>query len=437
MSNLNSAFISEINDLLNGFQNPVVLIDRNYKIITTNLAYQLQHECESPEDQYCYKVSHQYGKPCHDMGEECPLVSCLQNNKPVRVLHQHYTPDGNIHVDIGMFPIHNRDGEIVAFMETVKGIKDSSSGNHSLIGKSKPFKRLLELISRVATSDTAALLLGESGTGKELVAHAIHSSSQRAKGPFVPVDCSGLTESLFESELFGHERGAFTGALHHKTGLVEAAHGGTLFLDEIGDVPLNLQVKLLRLLETNTFRTVGGIETKHAEFRLICATHKNLVKMVETGEFRRDLYYRISAFPIELPSLKERAKDIPLLADGLLKRINPHKRINISKEAITILEEYSFPGNIRELRNILERALILSDSHSIEPEHLPLLNSSSLQTVNETPFNHVMPLDQLEIAYLKWASQQYNGDRKSLAKALGVSERTLYRKLEKVEKLNS
>ncbi len=429
---IDKIFLTEVNDLINAFPNPVVIIDRSYHIIATNHAYQLQHGSGSPVGNCCFKVSHQYGKPCHEMGEDCPLLNCIEKGTPSRVLHQHHTPDGNIHVDIEMFPIHNRDGEIVAFMETVRGIKDNTSDKHTLIGKSKPFKKMLSMISRVATNETAVLLLGESGTGKELVAHAIHNSSHRATGPFVPVDCSGLTETLFESELFGHERGSFTGAHNHKTGLVEAAHGGTLFLDEIGDIPLNLQVKLLRLLETNTFRTVGGIETKQAEFRLICATHKNLEQMVESGEFRRDLYYRISAFPIELPALKERLNDIPILASGLLKRIKPHKHTSLSKPAQAILEKHSFPGNIRELRNILERALILSDGHTIEPEHLPSLKVTV--TDGTEPFDKVVPLDQLEASYLKWACRQYNGDRKSLAQALGISERTLYRKLEKIER---
>ncbi len=187
-----------------------------------------------------------------------------------------------------------------------------------MVGKSASFNRLLGLINRVAGHDVSVLLLGESGSGKELVAHAIHQASARHSSACVTVECSGLSESLFESELFGHEKGAFTGAVLKKKGLVEEAEGGTLFLDEIGDVPLSLQVKLLRLIETRTFRRVGGVEQKNSNFRLICATHKDLKSMVKKGLFREDLYYRISTFPIRLPTLRERRSDIPLLVETIL-----------------------------------------------------------------------------------------------------------------------
>jgi DNA-binding NtrC family response regulator len=290
----------------------------------------------------------------------------------------------------------------------------------------------MELIGRVAPSESTVLLLGESGTGKELAAHAIHRASHRAEGPFVPVDCSGLTESLFESELFGHEKGAFTGAHSRKQGLVEAARGGTLFLDEVGDIPLNLQVKLLRLLETGTFRRVGSVEPQQAEFRLVCATHRGLQAMVEDGSFRRDLFYRISAFPITLPALKERLEDLPLLVDALLQRLAPQRKVRIDTGALACLRGYSFPGNIRELRNILERALLLADGTEISAEHLPGICASEESTgTAATPlFRQLLPLDELEQHYLRWVVAHHQGDKRTLAEALGVSERTLYRKLE-------
>ncbi len=240
-----------------------------------------------------------------------------------------------------------------------------------MVGKSASFNRLLGLINRVAGHDVSVLLLGESGSGKELVAHAIHQASARHSSACVTVECSGLSESLFESELFGHEKGAFTGAVLKKKGLVEEAEGGTLFLDEIGDVPLSLQVKLLRLIETRTFRRVGGVEQKNSNFRLICATHKDLKSMVKKGLFREDLYYRISTFPIRLPTLRVRRSDIPLLVETILNRISKNRTLQVSDQVLAFFSEYFFPGNIRELRNILEYARVMADDGIIELEHLP------------------------------------------------------------------
>ena len=288
---------------------------------------------------------------------------------------------------------------------------------------------MLSLLPRAAPSEIGVLLLGESGTGQGLVARAIHDQSRRASEPFVTVECSGLSESLFESELFGHERGAFTGAVNRKQGLVSAARGGTLFLDEIGDVPLSLQVKLLRLIETGTYRMVGGVELQHADFRLVCATHRHLEDMVEAGAFRRDLYYRISAFPIDLPSLSERAGDIPLLAYVLLKRIPGGDVVQVSPQAISALERYAFPGNIRELRNLLERAVLLSDNGIIDLPQLPAVISRSQLIVSDHNEAQIQSLEQVERDYLMSLKAQFSGDNKALADALNISERTLYRKL--------
>jgi DNA-binding NtrC family response regulator len=235
-----------------------------------------------------------------------------------------------------------------------------------------------------------------------------------------------LTETLFESELFGSEKGAFTGANQRKIGLVESATGGTLFLDEVGGIPLSLQVKLLRLLETGTFRRVGGVETLRADFRLIAATHRDLKAMVERGAFRRDLYYRLSVFPISLPALRERRGDISLLAETLLTRLAPGRAYSLSPEARAQLQAYDFPGNIRELRNILERAILMADGDTLLAEHLP---PELTGTVAGIPDMDIVPLEMAELRYLQWALAQHNGDRKSLAAQLGISERTLYRKL--------
>ena len=287
-----------------------------------------------------------------------------------------------------------------------------------MVGRSRAFNRTVELINRVAPAETAALLEGESGTGKELVARAIHDNSPRSDKPFVVVECSGLTESLFESELFGHERGAFTGAHTRKTGLVEAAEGGTLFLDEVGDVPLSLQVKLLRLLETGTYRRVGGVEPREANFRLRTATHRDLQPMVSEGGFRRDLFYRISTFPIALPALEERSEDLPLLIESLLSRLSPNRTYSIAPATIACWQQYRFPGNIRELRNILERAILLADDEVILPEHLSAEVCDS-ETASDDKLlldsGQILPLAEIERRYLIQVVSKSPGDREKLA----------------------
>jgi DNA-binding NtrC family response regulator len=255
--------------------------------------------------------------------------------------------------------------------------------------------------------------------------------SPHADAPFVAVDCSSLTETLFESELFGHERGAFTGALSRKIGLVEAAEGGTLFLDEVGDIPLPLQVKLLRLLETGTYRRVGGVEPLSANFRVIAATHRNLEEMVKGGSFRQDLYFRINVFPIVLPPLRQRIQDLPKLVEQLLTRIDPHRSATLSRDAMSLLASHDYPGNIRELRNLIERALVLADGNTLKPKHFPELKTSSHSSESvDMEFGSIVPLDQMEKNYLEWAVKNFPGDRSSLASKLGVSERTLYRKIQ-------
>lgn len=222
---------------------------------------------------------------------------------PERVLHVHHTPRGPEHVDVELRPILDEQGEVVAFVERLTRITVASAQpqQQGLVGRSAAFQEALASLQRAAPAQIPVLLQGESGTGKELFARALHLGSPRASGPLVVVDCTGLTESLFESELFGYEKGAFTGAHQRKIGLAEAAHGGTLFLDEIGEVPLAMQVKLLRLIESGSFRPVGSLRTVHSDFRLVSATHKPLKEMAAAGSFREDLYYRISGFPIRLP----------------------------------------------------------------------------------------------------------------------------------------
>jgi DNA-binding NtrC family response regulator len=271
------------------------------------------------------------------------------------------------------------------------------------------------------------LLLGESGTGKELAAQTLHNLSPRAGKPFVPVDCSGMSESLFESELFGHEKGAFTGASQRKIGLVEAAAGGTLFLDELGDIPLSLQVKLLRLLETGSYRRVGGIDILRADFRLVAATHRDLSRMVAAGSFRQDLFYRLSAFPVTLPPLRARREDLPLLASDLLTRVSPDRPLEIAPGAMDALIRYAFPGNVRELRNLLERAAILCDGGRIDIHHLPTDMQGGCEPSGME--DDILPLARMEQRYLRESLARLGGDKDALARRLGISRRTINRKL--------
>ena len=423
--------LTELLSYLDRQPDPRVVIDKDYTIIAANAAYRAEHhDTPSLVGRHCYEVSHHFTRPCDEVGESCPLKLSAATHLPQRVLHLHQTPRGEEHVDVEVTPIHDATGEIVCFVEMMQTVRDvsASPSSRGLVGRSAEFNQMLGLVQRVAQSDAAVLLLGESGTGKELVAQAVHNASRRANKPYVVVDCSGVTETLFESELFGYEKGAFTGAAQRKLGLVESASGGTLFLDEVGDIPLGLQVKLLRLLETGTYRRVGGIEPLRADFRLVSATHRDLKKMVEQETFRKDLYYRISTFPIHLPSLAQRREDIPLLATTLLARISPGRRLSLHPDALAQLDAYDFPGNIRELRNILERASLMADGDTIFPEHLDPEFSAVPQN-SAPPPPTILPLEQAEQRYLQWALAQHNGDRAALAEKLGISERTLYRKL--------
>jgi DNA-binding NtrC family response regulator len=433
MTDINDSPPAELLSLLDARPEPRILIDRAYRIVGANQAYRDAYGAgRAVLGRTCHQVSHRSARPCDDAGEACPLKNCAASGQGQRVLHVHHTPRGEEHVSIELLPVRDAGGAVRYFLETLSTLKHASANplRPGMIGRSEAFRRVLALIERAAPSDTTVLLLGESGTGKELAAHALHEMSRRAGGPLVALDCSGLTETLFESELFGHEKGAFTGADTRKQGLVEAAAGGTLFLDEIGDVPLHLQVKLLRLLETGTYRRVGGVETLSADFRLVTATHQDLAGMVERGQFRRDLYYRISVFPIILPPLRERGGDIALLAEALLAGIAPGRALRLTVEAQARIEAYVFPGNIRELRNVLERASLLCDGDAIRPEHLPPeIGGAAPSAGSAGLFDDIVPLHAAEWRYLQWAATRHRGDRKSLARLLGISERTLYRKL--------
>ncbi|MFN3985837.1 MAG: sigma-54 interaction domain-containing protein [Rhodocyclaceae bacterium] len=435
--------LPELVSFLDSLAEPHILCDREYRVIAANTAYRRSYGAgRSVIGRTCYDVSHHYSVPCDQAGESCPLARSLRSGQRERVLHLHHTPRGEEYVNIELSPVRDASGEIAWFIEKMEPLEVARgvSDQQGLIGRAPAFQHMLELVARVAPSDASVLLQGESGTGKEVVANAIHQASRRAEGPFVAVDCSGLPEALFESELFGHERGAFTGATQRKPGLIEAASGGTLFLDELGDIPLVMQVKLLRLLETGTYRRVGSTELRRADIRLVSATHRPLKHMVAAGSFRQDLYYRINTFPITVPALRDRSSDIPLLVEGLLARVAGQRRLRVSPEALAALARYAFPGNVRELRNVLERASLMCDGDEIQPQHLPeeLFADPAAPPTNafaiaSTVCEDAANLQQVERQTLLRAVRGHTGSRRELARKLGLSERTLYRKLKHLQ----
>jgi DNA-binding NtrC family response regulator len=438
---------AELAAMLNGYDYPAILVTADYQILAANQRYiDSFGSIPTHTTARCHQVSHGFSVPCDQAGETCPLQKTLASNERERVLHVHQTPRGPEHVDVELIPIHDLNGKLKFFVELLKPVTLASPqvDRSALVGTSAAFNHLVQQLTRVAPTDAAVLLLGESGTGKELAAQAIHKGSKRNNKAIVTLECSGLTESLFESELFGHVKGAFTGANHNKTGLAEAADGGTLFLDEIGDVPPELQIKLLRLIETGTFRPVGSNDVRRTDFRLLCATHKNLPALVEQGLFRQDLFFRINVFPIRLPALHERQEDIPLLANTILRRLDHGQDYTLTATAMQLLTEHHYRGNVRELRNLLTRATVLANTNVIDqhvireclaidekPVTAALLKTPRAQTTPITSTTPATPMDlqQNEQHYLQSLLQQCDGDKKQAAKIAGISLRSFYRKL--------
>ncbi len=302
-----------------------------------------------------------------------------------------------------------------------------------LIGNSDAIKEIKSLISRFADSDSTVLIYGESGTGKELVANLIHKNSLRRDEPFIIVDCTALQENLLESELFGHERGAFTGAVTKKHGIFEIAEGGSIFLDEIGDISPSLQVKLLRVVETRSFRRLGGTERIDANVRLIVATNRDLLEMIRDNEFREDLYYRINVVSISLPPLREHLDDIPLLVDHFLLELggSDARKKKFSTEALKALKEHDWPGNARELRNLVERSLLLSEKEIIDEADLPLAASPLRSILNKYDRQNYPSLKELDNEYIKLVLEKTNGNKQLAARILKIDRKTISRLLTK------
>ena len=349
-----------------------------------------------------------------------------------------------------------RDRDMAQRVTTLEEVVSTRHSFGRLVGCSSEMERLFQTLRHALDSRVTVLIEGESGTGKELVCRALHDESSRAKGPFVAVNCAGIPESLLESELFGHERGAFTGAVATKKGKLELADGGTLFLDEIGEMPLHLQARILRVLETRAIERVGGVKTIPVDVRVVSATNRDLQQMVHEGAFRDDLFYRLAVFPIQLPPLRARQGDVPLLAHYFLRAsaAEEGKAVDgFSSQAMQLLEAHDFPGNVRELQNIVRRAVVVSSGDSIEVEDLPAslrragrvksrglsgkpaAFGESLESLLQAAFEgpeSLPTLESLELELIRRTLALYKGNRARAAKSLGISRATLYRRLERL-----
>ena len=475
----------ELDHFVDTHDRPFVVIGRDFTVVTANNAYEknFQVRREDLEGKKCHEILHHRDRPCFEMGEECPYAQCYMTEQPCSCLHTHYDQQGRTRwVRINLYPLRAADGSVYVgeVMDEIAARDESDQDDDERpVGTSNAFLRTIEQLEQAARSDAPVLLIGETGTGKELAATFIHRYSQRRKHPFIALDCTVVTESLFESEVFGHERGAFTGSAGTKEGLFEVAGGGTLFIDEIGEATLNMQAKLLRVLELGEYRRVGGNKTLAANARIVCATNRLLWERVKRGEFREDLYYRIACFCIRIPSLRERLDDIPVLCTEILKRIagKTGRSYRMTDEAMQYLSGYNFPGNVRELRNILQVAVahspdnlggiitadkvkqylrmrdaFLTPQVSSEVGELrqytglkstvgdpqPVSETTDLsvsresnQSLHSPPTREIPSLKKMEAQHITDLLRLYAGNRRKVADAMGVSERTLYRKLKR------
>jgi DNA-binding NtrC family response regulator len=319
-----------------------------------------------------------------------------------------------------------RQIQLASENEALRKRVDSLESVEDLIGKSEAIRNVLREVQSVAPTNSSVIITGESGTGKELIARAIHANSLRKFYPMVSVHCGALTESLLESELFGHEKGAFTGALYNRKGRFEMADSGTIFLDEIATISMKMQIELLRVLETKTFTRVGGNKEITSDFRLICATNRDLKGLVEKGEFREDLFYRLNVVNIHIPPLRERADDIPLLVDYFARKYCTSMNkplVSIESQALRRLMEYPFPGNIRELENMIERAIVVGNGKKIVLKDLPL--------AREVIDSSIESLDEFEKTFILQILKKYNWNISRASQALKVDRVTLYNKIRK------
>lgn len=436
----------DMQTVIDAQDNAFVVIDKDYNIVAANKAYCNAYSIESDAivGHKCYQVSHHSDLPCHLNGEDCPHKEVFATGKPHHVLHIHFDKDNNEeHVRIKGSPIKGANGEMFLGEAVFPVAKSEEMGcdEQRMLGTSPAFLACIGEMSGAAPSNVPILLNGESGVGKELAGQFIHKKSGRRARPYISIDCTSIGEGIFESELFGHERGSFTGCVGRRHGLIESADGGTLFLDEIGEVPLSIQSRLLRVLETGYYRRLGGRDDLHVDVRVVCSTHNNLRKMVEEGTFRADLYYRIAGISITIPPLRERRADIPPLVKAITKKLHHASctQCRVTEETMETLSRYDYPGNIRELRNILQKACSLSTNGILTPDLLQFdkfaniyinpLADRRLESRDARKPTTSRSITEVEATHIESLLHQYGGHRARVAEVLKISERTLYRKL--------
>lgn len=422
-----------LDSLLETHDLPFAIINADQQIVAVNHAW---------ENHFGLSREEVLGDECCDNPGECRHRRFFQTLEPYAGLFED-------DMKVRGYPLLDADGTVYLGESILKsGAMEKQDSTPIMVGTSSAFLNLKAKLQKAAQSNVPVMLNGETGTGKELAAEFIHRQSQNADGEFVIVDCTVLGEDLFESELFGHEKGSFTGAASAKKGLFEIANGGTLFLDEVGELPISLQPKLLRALESGQFRRVGGTSSLTSTVRVVTATHRNLVEMVKSGLFREDLFYRLSVFPLEIPALRDRREDMPALVEYFLKSFGQRDRCiyRITEAAMQKLMRHQWPGNIRELKNCLQLATCLCKDASIDELDISIMRrqgatlipvmverrgqGKASQNTGGAPNSN--PLDAIEAEFIRSLIEKHQGNRKLIAAEMNISERTLYRKLKRL-----
>lgn len=419
-----------LESLLQTHDAPFVIIDSNLQIVAVN---------STCENYFGVSASSYAGQPCCSVEDsQCRHQRLFNTLEPYSGLFSCFIANNEESLfQVRGYPLMDSDGTLyIGELITTQGHLKNKSVT-KMVGSSEVFLNFKNKLKQAASSFAPVMLTGETGTGKELAAEFIHNHSHVAGGELIVVDCTTLGEDLFESELFGHEKGSFTGATVAKRGLLELANKGTLFLDEIGELPLPQQPKLLRVLETGQFRRVGGTSLLRSEVRIVCATHRNLVQMVKEGRFREDLFYRLSVFPLQIPALRERKQDLPALIDHFLIQLGQQsgKIYSVSKPALRKLLQHNWPGNIRELKNCIQLAVGLKTGPEIAEQDIHISQLGIEAPIEVSPFqnnvksDNLTLIDKIETDFIKVLIQKYKGNRKLIATEMSISERTLYRKL--------
>jgi len=430
---------NEQNVILDSISEGVFTIDLDWRITSFNRA---------AEEISGIRRQDAVGRHCRDVLRAevcetgCTLRQTMATGEPImnRTVHIIDAKGQKRAIAISTALLKNASGKVIGGVETfrdmsmIEQLRKEIEGRYScedIISQSHKMQNLFAIMPNIAESNTTVLIEGESGTGKELFARAIHNMSFRKDKPFVAVNCGALPDTLLESELFGYKAGAFTDAKKDKPGRFALAQGGTIFLDEIGDVSASVQVKLLRVLQEKTYEPVGGVSTVKADVRVITATNKKLDQLVKQEKFRDDLYYRINVMKLELPPLRDKKEDISLLVEHFISRFNSLQNKNIccvTNEVTTALLAYDYPGNVRELENIIEHCFVLCDGEIIESKHLPLSIRPTLKTDN-TESNQPATIKQMEVVLITQALRRNKGNKTATARELGINKSTLFRKI--------